>query len=171
VSAAFTELGLGEEWPGQGNREADTWPVLQLRESAQKLGLIRKRNGELLQTARGRAAVDDPVALWWHLAGRLPIPSGESFESQAGLLILVAISAGPVDGVDATVAEILGAIGWMLPDGAAPTPWHAVSAAGDTYEVLWRIGAMAGERFSGRSQGPTVEGTLFARAALTTWPK
>ena len=35
VAAAFTELGLAEEWIGRGNREADTWPVLHLRESAQ----------------------------------------------------------------------------------------------------------------------------------------
>lgn len=108
VSAAFTELGLGEEWIGQGNREADTWPVLQLRESAQKLGLLRKRKGELLQTSRGRAVVDDPLALWWHLAERMPVPSGDPFESQAGLLFLVAIAGGLGDDVDVTVAHILG---------------------------------------------------------------
>jgi hypothetical protein len=171
VSAAFTELGLAEEWIGQGNREADTLPVLELRESAQKLGLLRKRKGELLQTARGRAVVDDPVALWWYLAERMPVPSADPFESQAGLLFLVAVAGGLLDDIDVTVATILDAIGWMLPDGTAPTPWQAVEGARDTYEVLRRIGAITGELFSSRPHTATAEGTLFARAALTTWPK
>lgn len=170
VSAAFTELGLAEEWIGQGNREADTLPVLQLRESAQKLGLLRKRKGELLQTARGRAVVDDPMALWWHLAERMPVSSADPFESQASLLFLIVIAGGVVDDIDVTVANLLGSIGWMLPDGTAPTPWQAVGAARDTYEVLRRMGAITGEFFSSRPHTATAQGKLFARAALTAWP-
>ena len=170
VSAAFTELGLAEEWIGQGNREADTLPVLELRESAQKLGLLRKRKGDLLQTARGRAVADDPVALWWHLAERMPVSSADPFESQASLLFLVAIAGGLVDDIDVTVANLLDSIGWMLPDGTAPTPWQAVEAARDTYDVLRRMGAITGELFSSRPHTATAQGTLFARAALTTWP-
>jgi hypothetical protein len=171
VSAAFTELGLAEEWIGQGNREADTWPVLHLRESAQRLGLLRKRKGELLQTARGRAVADDPVALWWHLAERMPIPSGDPFESQASLLFLVAIAGGPVDDVEETVAHILGSLGWMLVDGAPPTSWEARAAARDTYDVLRRLGAITSERFPLGPDTPTADGALFARAALSTWPQ
>jgi hypothetical protein len=168
VAAAFTELGLAGEWIGQGNREADTLPVLELRESAQKLGLLRKYKGGLLQTTRGRAVRDDPVALWWHLAERMPVPSSDPLESQASLLFLIAIAGGSPDDIDATVAHILGSIGWMLADGTAPTPSRAVSAARDTYEVLRRMGAITGERFSAGSHTPTADGTLFARAALTT---
>lgn len=171
VSAAFDELGLTEEWIGRGNREADSWPVLQLRESAQKLGLLRKRKGELLQTARGRAVVHDPLALWWHLAERMPVPSADPFESQAALLLVIAMAGEQDENMDGTVAHLLGSIGWMLPDGMPPTPGQAASAARDTYEVLWRIGAMTGQRFSARSRTATVEGMLFVRAALTTWPK
>jgi len=168
VVAAFAELGLAREWIGQGNREADTLPVLELRESAQKLGLLRKYKGELLQTSRGRALRDDPVALWWHLAERMPIAPADPLESQASLLFLVVIAGGTADDIGETVAHILGSIGWMLPDGTAPTPWRAVAAARDTYGVLLRMGAIAGERFSAGSHLPTAEGTLFARAALTT---
>jgi hypothetical protein len=171
VSAAFTELGLAEEWIGQGNREADTWPVLHLRESAQKLGLLRKRKGELLQTSRGRAVADDPIALWWHLAERMPIPSADPFESQASLLFLVAIAGGPGDDVEETAAHVLGAIGWMLRDGTAPTSSQARGAARDSYDVLRRLGAITSERFPPGPDTPTMDGTLFARAALTTWPK
>lgn len=171
VAAAFADLGLAEDWIGQGNREADTLPVLELRESAQKLGLLRKYKGELLQTARGRALRNDPVALWWHLAERMPVPSADPFESQASLLFLVAIAGRTADDIGATVAHILCSIGWMLADGTAPTSWRAVAAGRDTYEVLRRMGATTGERFSTRSHTPTADGTLFARAALTTWPK
>lgn len=171
VSAAFTELGLAEEWIGQGNREADTWPVLHLRESAQKLGLLRKRKGELLQTSRGRGVADDPVALWWHLAERMPIPSGDPFESQASLLFLVAIAGGPDDNVEETVAHVLGSIGWMRRDAGAPTSWEARAAARDTYDILRRLGAITSERFPLGPDTPTLDGTLFARAALSIWPK
>ena len=41
VEAAVTELGLAEEWYGKFNRESLTLPVLDLRESAMRLGLLR----------------------------------------------------------------------------------------------------------------------------------
>jgi len=41
----MTELGWAKDWIGKANREDQTLPVLQLRESAQRLGLIRKIKG------------------------------------------------------------------------------------------------------------------------------
>jgi Plasmid pRiA4b ORF-3-like protein len=171
VAAAFAELGLAEEWIGRGNREADTWPVLRLRESAQKLGLLRKHRGELLCTARGRALRDDPVGLWWHLAERIPAGSADPFASQAALLFLAAIAGNLADDLGSTVASILGSIGWRLSDGTPPTSSEAFMAVRDTWEVLRRIGAITGERFGPRSETPTPEGVLFTRASLRTWPK
>jgi hypothetical protein len=171
VAAAFTELGLADEWIGQGNREADTWPVLQLRESAQKLGLLRKYRGQLLSTARGRALRDDPVGLWWQLAEKMPVGGADPFASQAALLYLTAIAGNAADDLDTTVASILGSIGWRLSDGTPPTPGDASRASHETWEVLGRIGAITGERFGPRSQTPSAEGVLFARASLSTWPK
>ncbi len=170
VAAAFTELGLAGEWIGGGNREADTWPVLNLRESAQKLGLLRKHRGELLCTARGRAVRDDPVGLWWHLAERMPARAVDPFASQAALLYLTAVAGNAADDLDATVASILGSIGWRLSDGTPPTSREASMAARETLEVLRRIGAITGERFGPRPQTPSAEGVLFARASLCTWP-
>jgi hypothetical protein len=42
AAAATAELGLGKEWIGKGNRENQTMPVLHLRESATRMGLLRK---------------------------------------------------------------------------------------------------------------------------------
>src|SRR5262249_59571481 len=67
VEAAMTELSLGKEWTGKGNRENQTLPVLHLRESAANMGLLRKRRGMLMLTSRARGLRADPVALWWHL--------------------------------------------------------------------------------------------------------
>ena len=69
VQTVFDELDMGEEWIGKGNREDLTVPVLQLRETAQQLKLLRKYKGGLVPTARGRNLAGDPVGLWWHLAG------------------------------------------------------------------------------------------------------
>lgn len=170
VAAAFADLGLAEEWIGKGNREADTVPVWRLRETAQKLGLIRKRLGELQLTARGRAVRDDPVALWWYLAERMPVGSADELQSQAGLLCLLVIAAGRPCDVGVVVADLLGSIGWMWSDGTPLTPGVLERAAGDTSEVLRRIGAMNGNLLSSFAATPTADGALFARAALRTWP-
>ena len=72
VEAAVAELGLADEWYGKLNRESRTLPLLDLRESAMRLGLLRKSRGMLLATPRGRELRGDPVGLWWHLARQLP---------------------------------------------------------------------------------------------------
>jgi hypothetical protein len=51
VEAGCTELDLRDAWIGKGNREDLTIPVLHLRESAQRMGLLRKHRGRLLATA------------------------------------------------------------------------------------------------------------------------
>ena len=50
VAAAVAELGLGQEWTGGGSREHQTVPVLVLRQTAQRMGLLRKRGGLLVLT-------------------------------------------------------------------------------------------------------------------------
>jgi hypothetical protein len=68
VEAIVEELGLAEEWIGSHNREVQTLPVMEFRESALRLGLLRKDKGLLLATPCGRELRDDPSAVWWHLA-------------------------------------------------------------------------------------------------------
>ncbi len=166
VEAAFDELGMGEEWIGKGTREDLTPPVLHLRESAQRMGLLRKHHGRLLRTVRGRALGTDPLALWWHLAERMPPRSRAVAEVQAGLILLLAVATQTTEDVDAVTADLLGAIGWMSADGTPLTPWMAAHAGSGTRAVLRRVGALATDR----SERPTPEGVLFARASLGTWP-
>src|ERR1022692_14876 len=169
VAAAMAELGLGEEWIGKGNRENQTMPVLHLRESATRMGLLRKHRGRLVRTARGRAVATDPLALWWQLAERMPLRSADACETQAGLILLTAVAAQFTDDLDAVVARFLDAIGWVSGDGTPLTGSMAARAAWDTKTVLRRLGAFADD---GRAYGPdrpTADGVVFARAALRTW--
>jgi hypothetical protein len=57
-------LHLEDEWIGKLNREVQTYPVLEFRESVMRVGLLRKSKGSLLLTRAGRELRDEPVKLW-----------------------------------------------------------------------------------------------------------
>jgi Plasmid pRiA4b ORF-3-like protein len=169
VAAAVTELDLDEVWIGKGNRENLTYPVLHLRLSAQRIGLLRKDRGRLRTTAKGRALRGDPVGLWWHLAQRLPVRSNDACAYQASLLYLAAVAAGIADGHDHIVADLLDAIGWMRGDGTPITAGSAAQAAFDIKDTLRRMGLLHNGRGLDREDHLTKNAVTFARAALTTW--
>ena len=101
---------------GKGNRETQTLPVLHLRETATKMGLLRKLRGILQLTAAGRKLRTDPVSLWWHLAGRMP-PRSDRCETQAGLIWLLTVAAQRPGDPAEIAARTLAGIGWTLADG------------------------------------------------------
>jgi hypothetical protein len=172
VKAAVTDLGLAEEWYGKFNRESQTLPVLDLRESTMRLGLLRKYKGMLLATPRGRTLRDDPIALWWHLAGHLPPGKLPRPETHASLLLLAAVAIGAQAGPDPLewVARMLWEAGWQGSDGTPLTSWDARNAAADTRVALIRLGALAQDLHGPGPDQPTPDGAKFARAALLTWP-
>jgi hypothetical protein len=144
--------------------------VLHLRETATKMGLLRKHRGMLLATPRGRALRGDPAGLWWHLAERMPPKSTDRCEVQAGLLLLAAVAAQVPGDADAFLARMLGAIGWIAGDGTEFTRQMARHAAWDTWTVLRRLGGYRNDRHGPGLGEPTLEGITFARAAVRTWP-
>jgi len=172
VEAAFTELEFDKLWIGAGNREDLTYPVLDLRESAQRIGLLRKHRGRLLATARGRALRTDPVGLWWHLAERTPAASNDRCVYQAGLLYLAAAAAGITEDHETIVAELLDALGWVCGDGSPITARSAARATSEVTDMLGRMGLLqrAGSALDGQEY-PTRNAVDFARAALMAWPR
>jgi hypothetical protein len=170
VEAAMTDLSLGEEWIGKGNRENQSLPVLHLRESAARMGLLRKRHGTLLLTLHARRLRTDPVALWWHLAERMPPKSSDPCEAQAGIILLLALAAEAAEDPDVITARLLGAIGWVNGDGTELTELAAGQASWDTKTVLRRLGALTDDGPWRSARWPTAEGVAFARAALRNWP-
>jgi Plasmid pRiA4b ORF-3-like protein len=168
VEAAVSELFLGEEWIGKGNRESQTLPVLDLREAAQRAGLLRKYSGRLQLTPRGRAARADAGALWWRLADSMPA-ARDDCGRQAGLLLLLILAARESTDWEEITAGVLIAIGWRTGFGEALTSSTAFHAAWNTHSVLRRIGAFEPDTGGYRGSEPSEEGVIFARALLT-WP-
>lgn len=151
VEELWGGLDLGSEWIGKGNREDMTLPVLELRESATALGLLRKARGQLTLTANGRKLVDAPSSdLLAHIASRLPL--GKDHEKDAGTLALLFAAAGK-DWYQSSgeAAELMGEIGWALRNGSALD--RAVFAWGQpTNTVLLRL--------CGRRSGPEVRAAV-----------
>ena len=170
VEAAMTDLDLGEEWIGKGNRENQTLPVLHLRESAARMGLLRKRHGTLMLTSHARKLRTDPVGLWCHLAKRMPPKSSDLCETQAGLILLAVLAAEVADDPDVITVSLLAAIGWIHGDGTELTELTAGHASWDTKAVLRRLGAFTDDGRWSPALKPTAEGVTFARATLRSWP-
>ena len=104
--------GISQWWNGMTNREDRTFPVAEVRETAQALGLIAKRHGRLEVTAVGRRGVDDPVTLWRHIVSRLPLGRAE-LERHAGWMALVVVGSGlPAEEWNPVIQSLLDLLGW-----------------------------------------------------------
>ncbi|MBT2566264.1 plasmid pRiA4b ORF-3 family protein [Arthrobacter sp. ISL-85] len=168
VRETMTELGWAKDWIGSANREDQTLPVLQLRESAQRLGLIRKIKGKLVLTSAAKRLLNDPVGLWLYLAKSIAHRHRHDSERDAALLLLLEVAAGKrtewADHLEA-VSFGLGALGWRSHAGAELEPNTVQTLLVDTYEVLLNLGI-----FDGRPgpEVPTIKTPCqaFARAAL-----
>jgi hypothetical protein len=99
VREAMTELDWAKDWIGKANREDQTLPVLQLRESAQRLGLIRKIKGRLVLTSAAKRLLDDPAGLWVFLAQSIAHRHRHDSERDATLLLLLEVAAGKRTGL------------------------------------------------------------------------
>lgn len=164
VEAVYDELDLAERWIGKGSREDQTYPVLELREQAQALGLLRKAKGSLTPTAKGRRLAEDPVGMLTHVAGRLPLGRHDD-EQDAGWLVLLATAAGEERAAtDEQLAVLLHGLGWRTTHGALE-PYMAAHSARPTQAVLWKAGGGLG---LDRSSAPSPGAVLLARLALVS---
>ena len=163
VLACATDLGLDEEWIGKYNRESQTYPVLELRESMQKLGLLRKLHGKLLLTAAGKKVSGSPQALWNHLAAK--VPYGDDCTQDAGRIVLLLVAAGE-DPEHSRLHQALTALGWRYSTGQAITEYGAFDQARATFALLQRLGATANNMFRPTPAPQPEGGRAFARAAL-----
>ncbi|VXB03660.1 hypothetical protein ARTHRO9AX_10281 [Arthrobacter sp. 9AX] len=168
VRAAMTELGWAVDLIGKVNREDQTLPVLQLRESAQRLGLIRKIKGRLVLTYAAKRLFDDPGGLWLFLVRSIAHRHRHDSERDATLLLLLEVAAGKrtnwADYLEA-VAFGLGALGWRDPAGAELEPDTVQALLLNAREALLNLGIF--ERpFGPETNTVKAPGQAFARAAL-----
>lgn len=162
VQEVYDELAMARKWIGRGNREDQTLPVLELRESAQRAGLLRKSKGRLLATPAGRRANEHDEALWEHLAARA-LPARPGFERDACVLWLLAASAhGDPEAVPGKhLADWLTALGWRSADGTVVQLANLPEATRDVSDVVSRVASR-----KGRHSVDPVVARAFARAAL-----
>lgn len=160
VQEIYLGLDIDRHWIGAGNRENQTFPVLQLRESATEVGLLRKQRGDLLPVKAARQHLDDPRWLFDRIASRLPL--GRPHERDAGLVVLLHIAAGQPDDPEQSPGAILHQIGWRADGGT--TDQAALVWARPTIDVL---NVLAG-RSSPFSDRPIDQErrTMIARALL-----
>ena len=168
VREAMTELGWAKDWNGKANREDQTLPVLQLRESAQRLGLIRKIKGRLAITSAAKRLLDDPAGLWPFLARAIAHRHRHDSERDAALLLLLEVAAGKRTGWADYLEAVsfgLGALGWSTRTGAELEPNTVQALLVDAQEVLLNLGVFD-DRFGLKANTVKAPGQAFARAAL-----
>ena len=167
VREAVTELNWAKEWIGKANGEDQTLPVLQLRESAQRLGLIRKIKGRLVLASAAKRLLDDPAGLWLFLARAVAHRHSHDSERDATLLLLLEVAAGKragwADSLDA-VSFGLGALGWSTRTRAELEPNSVRALLVNSREVLLNLGVF--DHRIGLEAVVKAPGQAFARAAL-----
>jgi hypothetical protein len=116
VARALDELGWRDELIGPATREVDAYPVLVLREAANRLGLIRRRGGRLVTTPGGRAAAADGRALWTAVAAALVGPEHSALAVAWEVVLAVLEPGDPVteDDVRGLVQAVVTESGWRV---------------------------------------------------------
>lgn len=163
VLAGMTELGWIDDWIGKGNREDVTPPIAVLRETAQRVGLVRVQKGRLLLSAAAKKALGDPRQQLRLIAGGLYRKLSDA-ETDAAVLLLVAIADGtPREDRWRSVAFGLEMCGWQSSTGWRFTKQDIGHATFEVQRVLNQLGDTPRlRRFDGES--PLL--APFAREAL-----
>ena len=123
VARALDQLGWRDELIGPANREVDAYPVLVLRETAQRLGLVRRRGNRLVLTPGGRAAVEDGRALWQAVAAGLVGPEHTALAVAWEIVLAVLEGGDPVSEEDGRrlVQAVVTESGWRVAGRREPS--------------------------------------------------
>ncbi|WP_417512349.1 plasmid pRiA4b ORF-3 family protein [Microbacterium sp.] len=163
VLAGMTALGWADDWIGKGNREDLTPPIANLRETAQRMGLVRMQKGRLLLSAAAKKALTDPQLQLRLVATGLYRKLSDA-ETDAATLLLLAIADGtPRNDRWRAVAFGLEICGWRSASGRMFTPLDIDHATFHAWQVLDLLGGSS-RRSRPRADDPDL--VLFAREAL-----
>jgi hypothetical protein len=169
VARALDALGWRDELLGPATREVDAYPVLVLRETATRLGLVRRRGGRLLATPSGRSGLADGRVLWAEVASGLigPEPSALADAWEIVLAVLETGDAVPEEDVRALVQSVITESGWRFAGRREPAEsdtsplFFSVLRELRWLELIQESGALLDRRVQARPGA----GDLF-RAAL-----
>lgn len=164
VLAGMTELGWLDEWIGKGNREDLTPPMANLREAAQRMGIVRVQKGRLLLSVHAKKALGDPVRQLRLVATGLYRKLSDA-ETDAAVLHLLAIADGtPPEDRWRSVAFGLEMCGWQSSSGWRFTKQDIGHAAFRVQQVLDQLGEVGRRARYRGEEDPHL--ALFAREAL-----
>jgi hypothetical protein len=169
VSDAMRDLDWGWRWIGAFNREELTLPIQILRESAQRLGLIRKLKGKLVLGPAAKKLLDDPVGLWFLLARSLAHRQPHDYEKAAALLLALEVTVGKREVKGDYLQSVsfgLSALGWTTSTGWNLPEEVVADVIQVTWEVLFNLGVFVRGDYRREVIGVTPEGQTFARAIL-----
>jgi hypothetical protein len=164
VTELMVVLGWDAEWIGKNNREDMTGPILHLRSSAQRLGLLRKYRGRLLPTKLSRTLANDPAALWWHIADRLPEAMAEP-EMDGGVLCLLLFAAGRPY-AESQLADAMSMLGWAAAGNQPVTGDQVHHATFETRAMFRRLDLFLDKSHWAAPAVPSEQARRLARAAL-----
>ncbi len=173
VNALMTELGWSNWWIGKANREDLTPPAAMLRRAAVVTRLVRSYKGSLVLTPAGRRLRDDPVALWFHVAGSLPVEKHRGQRTAAVLKILAALAESGHDHSDVAATSSISApldteqamasLGWANRDGRPLDSFDIYASWTKTGDVLASLGLLP----YGDGMASADDQVAFLRSVLT----
>jgi hypothetical protein len=138
VRQTMDELGWEYRWPGKANREAQTFPVLHLRQQLQDWKLLRKLKGRLILAPAGRKMHDGGRPLWDFLADRVAFPAEEALKMVTAMTVqwLVDGSTPSWEKRERIIADTLQVSGFRMTSGS----FIPLDVARDLYrEVHWTL--------------------------------
>lgn len=87
VALLFAELEMNYQWL---RRPGEPVPISHLRRTADTFGLTEQSGNRLMASELGLRLAADPVALWWHIAERVP----RTFCDQMTVLFMLGFASG-----------------------------------------------------------------------------
>ena len=166
VLEGMTELGWRDDWIGEANREDLTAPMQRLRNSAERLRLIRKVKGRLEVPVRVRRLAGDPQALLGEIAFRLLRQRVTDSVRVGSVALVLGVADGSimtrVDGARAVI-DLLDGLGYAAGDGQRLDHRWFQPATEGVLDVLRRMGLW---RAFSNDDPPTAPLREFARLAL-----
>lgn len=143
VLEGMTSLGWRDEWIGEANREDLTYPMRELRASAERLRLIRKVKGRLELIARTRSAIGRPALLAVQIGRMLLRQRMTDVQRIAGTTLLIGLADGSVTtrrDAEGQVLEVVNELGYVDASGRELDQRWFSSLTEPVLDVLYALG-------------------------------
>ena len=168
VLEGMTTLGWRDDWIGEANREDLTYPMRELRASAERLRLIRKVKGRLELVSRTRPAIGRPAVLAEQIARMLLRQRMTDGQRVASTIFAIGLADGSITtrrDAERQVIDVLNELGYVDPQGRELDQRWFTSLTEPVLDVLYALGLWrAGRRR--RDVPPTSAVRAIARLAL-----